>query len=236
MFRHASNRTQTMLTGRTAALIAVGLLLAAVAPSALAQRHTDRAGTAEFGFMVAEVDGVDVTGKHGAALSVDSDPAWGFTGGYNFTNRLFFGGEWTWASPSYVATRAPDSPPGPLNSIRANLDVSTFIVKAQFNFFEGAVTPYAEIGGGWIYVDSNIATGPPQTGCWWDPWWGYVCTSWYDTYNDTRTGWMYGLGVRWDVSDSIVLRGLWGQTDMKTNYASTNLKYDNYRVEVAWKF
>jgi opacity protein-like surface antigen len=233
MFKNANNQTEVTSVGRMAGLIAFALLLAA--PSAFAQRSADRAGTAEFGLVVMDTQGVNVTGQYGTGLDIDSDIAWGLVGGYNFTDHFALGGEWTWSNPDYVATRR-DVNGGLIDRVSATASVDSFILKATFNFFNGPVTPYVEAGAGWIHVDSNIANGPPQTGCWWDPWWGYVCTNFYDTYSDTRGGYVYGFGVRWDVSDEIVLRGLWGQTDLETNYASGDIKYDNYRVEIAWKF
>jgi hypothetical protein len=47
----------------------------------------------------------------------------------------------------------------------------------------------------------NIHDGPADTGCWWDPWWGYMCASFYDTYSNTVTSVLHGVGIRRDMSD-----------------------------------
>ena len=75
-----------------------------------------------------------------------------------------------------------------------------------------------------------------STGCWWDPWWGYVCTTFYDTYSDTRTGYTYSVGVRWDLSDSIALRAAYGKLDMDTSHATKDVNLDTWRAEIVWKF
>jgi opacity protein-like surface antigen len=216
------------------AVAAAALALGVAAPAVAQKRSADRAGTAEFGLQLMDFSGVHVDGLHGAALDVEGDLAWGFVGGYNFNDHFMLGGEMSWASPSYRATFAPN--PGPLQGINANLDLGTFILKGTFNFFNGPLTPYAEVGAGWVHVDSNIVNGQPSTGCWWDPWWGYVCTTFYDTYSDTRTAWTYALGVRWDVSDSIALRASYGYLDLDTSHATKDVSLDTWRAELVWKF
>jgi len=218
---------------------AAALALGLAAPAFAQKRSADRAGTGEFGLQLMDFPGVSVTGTHGVKLDVDGDLAWGMSGAYNFTDKFSLGGEMTWANPDYRATFVPDiggGVPGLPRTVSANLDISTLMLKGTFNFFDGPITPYAEIGGGWVYIDSNIINGAPSTGCWWDPWWGYICTTFYDTYSDTRTAWTYSLGVRWDVSDSIALRLSYGELDLDSSHATKDTKLDAWRGEVLWKF
>jgi opacity protein-like surface antigen len=222
---------QGIITRYAAGLLATGMLIFA-APAALAQ---DRAQTGEFGVLIGDFGGDTVTGIHGAALDFDSDIAWGITGGYNITNRFWVGGEWTWSSPDYHLTR-PLDPPSLINRIDAEADISTILLKFAFNFLEGPITPYVEGGIGWVNVDSNVANGPPTTGCWWDPWWGYMCTSFYDTYSDTRDGWEVGVGIRWDLSDSMAVKGSYGETTVDTNHAVKDPVFNQWRLEFDWKF
>jgi len=218
------------MTRFAAGLLAVGLLGLA-APAAFAQ---ERAKTGEFGVLIGDFGGDTVTGPHGVALDFDSDIAWGITGGYNITNRLYVGGEWTWSTPDYHLTRPLD--PGPIiNHFDATADISSILFKFAFNFFEGPLTPYVEGGVGWIQVDSNVANGPPTTGCWWDPWWGYVCSSFYDTFSDTRDGYELGVGVRWDLSDSMAVKASYGETTVDTE-RTADATFGQWRVEFAWKF
>ncbi len=215
------------------ALVAVVVLLGMAGPAAFAQ--SERANTAEFGIQIADLSGGSVSGINGAALDFSNDTAIGIVGGYNFTNRFAVGGEMTWADPAYKLQRQLD-PSGIVVTVDAELDIATFLLKATFNFFETDFTPFVEAGAGWIRVDSNIADGAPTTGCWWDPWWGYMCTSFYDTYSDTRTGYTYAAGVRWDMGDTMLLRASYGVIEMDTNYAADNVDLDALRVEFAWKF
>jgi opacity protein-like surface antigen len=214
------------------AALAIGLSM-----PAFAQRRgsSSRAGTAEFGLQIMDFPGTHVTGSHGASLDVDGDLAWGLVGGYNFTDKFQLGGNISWASPDYRLKLVPDSG-NPWPTVNANMDISTFILTGTFNFFDGPLTPYAQIGAGWVHVDSNVVNGTPSTGCWWDPWWGYVCTTFYDTYSDTNTAYTYSIGVRWDINDTIALRAAYGQLDMNTSHATKDVNLDTWRAEIVWKF
>jgi opacity protein-like surface antigen len=207
------------------------LTLLAVSATASAQ---DRAGTWDAGFVVMDSSSDSVSGAQGSGLSVEGDLGWGFTTNYNITNRLALGGDFTWLSPDYQAKQVIDGT-NAVVTVDAELDVVTLHFKGTFYLTEGAVAPYIEAGGGWTAVDSNIADGPPTTGCWWDPWWGYVCTSFYDTYSETRTSWTYGVGLRWDVSRDFVVRGSYGVLAVDTARAE-DFESEVLRVDFGWRF
>lgn len=210
------------------------ITLALLSAPANAQRSGDRAGTWEAGFHVADASSVHVDGSRGTALDVDSELGYGLTGAYNITNRLAVGLNLNWVAPDYRATFVPDGG-GPPQTFDARLDVSTIHAKVIFNLLEGGFTPYVEVGAGWTYIDSNIADGPPTSGCWWDPWWGYVCTSFYDTYSDTQTSYSAALGVRWEISSDFVLRGSYGVVEINADN-SENVQLDTLQVDFGWRF
>ena len=213
----------------------VAALLAGAATTASAQ---DREGTWDVGFTLFDTSGESMAGQSGAALDVDGDLGWGFTTSYNITNRLAIGGDFLWLSPDYKATQVIDNnfPIADTTvSVDAELDVATLHLKGTFNFLEGDFTPFVEAGGGWTRVDSNIADGPPTTGCWWDPWWGYVCTNFYDTYAETQTSWAYSVGLRWDASADFVVRASYGVWEVDTN-RSEDFESDVLRLEFGWRF
>jgi len=209
----------------------VALALLAFSATAAAQ---DRAGTWDFGFSVLDTSSDSVSGSQGSGITVDGDLGWGFMTSYNITDRLAVGGDFTWLSPDYQAKQVLD-PSGTVITVDAELDVATLHFKGAFYFTEGAVAPFIEAGGGWTRIDSNIADGPPTTGCWWDPWWGYICTSFYDTYAETRTSWTYGVGLRWDVSDEFVVRGSYSLLEVDTARAEA-FESEVLKVDFGWRF
>jgi opacity protein-like surface antigen len=211
--------------------------LALLAGATTASAQGDREGTWDFGFALFDTSSEALSGEAGAALDVEGDLGWGFTTSYNITNRLAIGGDFTWLSPDYKATTVVDNP-GPIDTeytVDAELDVATLHLKGTFYFMEGDFTPYVEAGGGWTRVDSNIADGPPTTGCWWDPWWGYICTNFYDTYAETQTSWAYSIGLRWDVSTDFSVRGSYGIWEVDSN-RSEDFESEVLRLEFGWRF
>jgi opacity protein-like surface antigen len=194
----------------------------------------DRTGTWEAGFNVSDFSSESLAGNAGSGLELDSELGYGITVNYNVSSRFAVGVDWTYSSPDYQATRIVDGSNVP-DRIDATLDVSTLHLKATFYFTEGALAPFIEGGAGWTRVDSNIADGPPTNGCWWDPWWGYVCSSFYDTYTETRTSYSYGLGLRWEISDEFVVRGSYGLLEVDTK-KSEDPSLDVLRVDFGWRF
>ena len=109
-------------------------------------------------------------------------------------------------------------------------------LKGTFNLLDGPFTPYAELGLGWSNVDSNIADQPPVTGCWWDPWWGYICDTFYSTYSKTREYYAGALGLRWDFDNGMSLKGSYGLQEVSTGKSTEDASFEQIRVELAWRF
>jgi hypothetical protein len=199
-----------------------------------AHAQTDREGTWEIGGTLLDLSSVDLFGPNGSSILVDDETGFGFTGAYNVTNRFAAGLDISYSDPAYVATFVPDGPVAP-QTIGANLDVNVIHLKAIFNILESDFTPYVELGGGWTYIDSNIVSDFSGPICWWDPWWGYICTNYYETYSDTRTSWNYALGIRWESDSSLVLKASWGVMDIDRNRAE-DLELDTIQLSFSWMF
>jgi opacity protein-like surface antigen len=210
------------------------LLIILCGLSTAASAQSDRSGTWDATFGVTDLSSEALAGAGGSSLDVDGDLGYGFGFNYNFSNRFALGGDLTYSSPDYQATRIIDGS-NAVNRVSASLDVTTIHFKGTFYLTEGAIAPFLEAGGGWTRVDSNIADGPPTTGCWWDPWWGYVCSSFYDTYTETRTSYSYGVGLRWELADQFIIRGTYGLLEVNTAKGE-NASLDTLRVDVGWRF
>jgi opacity protein-like surface antigen len=214
------------------------LVLLLSLPGIAAAQSADRTGTWEAGFKVMDTSHEFLEGENGSSLDVEGELAWGFFGGYHLNEHFELTGEITWSDPDYLAEFPLDLLPGGGNTVvqvDAELDVLSTDFKAVFNLLDRSFTPYAEVGYGWTVVDSNIQDGPADTGCWWDPWWGYMCASFYDTYESTITSLSYAIGLRWDLSDSSVLKAAYGIREFDLDRAE-DLKQDVFTVDFAWKF
>lgn len=200
-----------------------------------ATAQTERAGNWEAGFHVADYSSLSLSGFRGAAMQVEGSLAYGFSGAYNFTDRIALGLDATWRNPDYRATFAPDGP-GPLRILNATMDVARIHFKGIYYFLDSNVTPFVEAGYGWTRIDSNILDGPPITGCWWDPWWGLFCQTSYSTYAETEPSWGAALGIRWDTRGDIALRGSIGSHTIDRGRGVDNTSVDTTQLEVVWRF
>jgi hypothetical protein len=62
-------------------------------------------------------------------------------------------------------------------------------------------------GVGITYVDTNIPTslqGP--TYCWWDPWYGYICSDGTPTKTESDVSYNASIGVRFDLNRQFSLQ------------------------------
>ena len=144
----------------------------------------------------------------GTSIDTDSDLGFGMGFGYNITNKFALHLDWSWASSNYQA-KIGTSTGGTLGTTTASgtLDSATVALNLSYYFLDGPLTPFVLGGIGWTWVDSNIPSGPPEGVCWWDPWYGYVCTSYQNTYAKDYFSYSLGLGGRWDVTPGFFLRG-----------------------------
>jgi opacity protein-like surface antigen len=103
-----------------------------------------------------------------------------------------------------------------LTTAGGTLDTATVALNASYYILDGPLTPYLMGGIGWTFVDSNIPSGPHQGVCWYDPWYGYVCTSYQNTYSKSYFSYDLGLGARWDVMSGFFVRGsaIWQWIDL----------------------
>jgi len=97
------------------------------------------------------------------------------------------------------------------------------------------LTPFVMGGVGWAFVDSNIPSGPPQGVCWWDPWYGYVCGYYQNTYTKDYFSYNLGIGARWDVVPDFFLRGSVGLQRVDLGRAGTT-DFVGGRLDLGYMF
>jgi outer membrane assembly lipoprotein YfiO len=161
----------------------------------------------------------DIDGAGGSKLALDPAPGIGLGFGYNFTDKFALHLDGSWGTSDYQATIATtDADGNPTGSTTASgtLDTATVALNLSYYVLDGPLTPFLLGGIGWTFVDSNIPSGPPQGVCWYDPWYGYVCTSYQNTYTKSYFSYNLGVGARWDVMSGFFLRGsvVWQWVDL----------------------
>jgi outer membrane protein assembly factor BamD len=168
---------------------------------------------------------VDVASGTGFVVGVD----------YHFSDRLSVGSNLSYDRKDYQADVAGDQP-GEIFPIKGTLTTMSLMVDSTYNFLTGQFTPIVTGGIGWSSVDTNIATGPPDVGCWWDPWYGYVCTSFQDTKTISGFAYELGVGVRYDFSNFLAADGIYKMKWVGFDNATSTPSYDGFQIDLGWKF
>ncbi len=216
-----------------------GLAVLALAPAAFAQ-SADREGTWETRLDIVYQNSSDWDFNGGTTAEIDSDTSFLVGFAYHLNDNLELGGNITFGQTDYSADIAGDvnndEVPDTVFPVRGEYESTSLLFDATWNFLPGAFSPFLSASAGWSWVDTNIATGPPQTGCWWDPWWGYVCT----TFQDTKSldGFAYGFdaGARYDFSDTFAVHASYRMMWVDLDNADGTPDIDGFRLGIGWKF
>jgi opacity protein-like surface antigen len=213
------------------------LLLLALSTSVHAQRFKtnkissgQRAGQWEASLLTQYQNGSGKSYDDGSTLDIDDKWGWGFTVGYNFTPKWNVAYKFTLVKPGYSATIVPEDPAELPQTIDYTMSKYTHQFNGTYNFFDGPLTPFLQAGAGWSKLDSNILSRPPTTGCWWDPWWGYICSTTWSTYDTTRFSYNLGLGLRWDMNGALFFRGAYNREFIKLKRGT--MDFDTLTLEV----
>ena len=214
------------------------LLLLAVSGTSLAQSQWNetkrRAGAFEFTVGGEQLFSTSADGRNGSAFDIED--AFGFRGGFDwyFSDRVSLGFDMTIASPDYDAVLVTED--GRTIEGSAESDVFTGQLNLAYYFMEGALTPFAEASIGWTYFDTNIVDGAPNVGCWWDPWWGYVCSDFYSTYDETSFSYGLAAGLSWDFGYNMFVKGSYRWLQADVSEARSDPDLNSLAVEIGWRF
>lgn len=180
----------------------------------------------------------DFTG--GTTADVKSDQSLLLGLSYHYSDNLEFGGNVNFGSTGYTADIATDgdgngAPDGSVG-VRGDFDNTSLMFDATWNFIDGQFSPFISATAGWAWIDTNIADGPPQTGCWWDPWWGYVCANFQDTKSIDGLTYGFDVGARYDFSESMDVKASYGMRWVDLSKASGTPDIDGFTLTFGWKF
>lgn len=178
--------------------------------------------------------GADLDFEGGSTVATDDDFGFGIGGAYNITDQLAtsFGLQWT--GISYNANVVRDD--GRVTGIRGSYDTWAASVNALYHFTDGALAPYIGVGVGWTWVDTNIPTGLPSTGCWWDPWFGWICVTSYPTKTTDTFSYQAILGLRYQLNFDTFLRFSYTSQWQDFGRAEGTPRFDVIGLEFGWMF
>lgn len=188
----------------------------------------------EFGGELFHQDGTRVGFGGGTSARLDDEPGIGFHLAYRFTEQVEvrFGVDWQEIDYELDTFRQGD-PDDPLR-VSGELEVATPRLGLVYNILPGSLTPWVGAGIGWSFVDTNIPEGPPQSACWWDPWWGFICGSFRDTHTFSDFTWHLGAGFRWDFAPGFTLRAGYEKHWVDVKNAEGTPDFDQLRVGIVF--
>ena len=174
-----------------------------------------------------EQDYGDTINGDGVNLELSHRTGFGFGLARNFGEHFALGGEFSWTSPRYELNTVNDDG-DPIN-VENRADIVSIMLKGTLNLLSTPFTPYVDIGGGWTNVDSNIASSQPV--CWWDPWWGWVCSS--SSFNESNFSYSGAAGFRWDIGSRLLLKMSYNRLFIDTRNTPA---YDTIRLEIGTSY
>jgi opacity protein-like surface antigen len=216
----------------------IGLALLLCSAAALADRQPGW----DFGGEVLYQFSQDVDFKGGSHASLDDDLGLALSFTYRFNSRfeLLFGVDWNSIDYNADIAPAPSSPGGPIIgngfSVEGSLEYWTPRVGVNFNLLEGDLTPYVTGGIGWAFIDTNVPEGRPQSACWWDPWYGYICGTFQNTKSVDELEYNVGAGLRWDINRTMSLRFGYERHWIDLNDASSAPGFDQLKVGIIGRY
>lgn len=214
-------------------LIVPGILAAGLSWSAHAQET--RPPGSEFGFDVVYQLSQDITFDGNSTVDFSDDVGVSLWWSYRFNEHLDLQAALDWSEMDYDATFRSQTA-----GLEANVsgDIETFVPKVvlNYNILKGPLTPFLSGGVGWAFVDTNIPNSRVQVGCWWDPWWGYICTPYQSTRSFDDFTYQLGAGVRWDINRSYALRLVYERHWLDYSKASSTPDFDQFRLGMAFMF
>ncbi|WP_440874945.1 outer membrane beta-barrel protein [Thalassotalea sp. PLHSN55] len=190
-----------------------------------------RSGKWEATFMLTHNDERFLQGQALSSVDIKEATGWGASVGYNFNEHFLVNLEMLSSVPNYQATFVTDEVDPQLETINHKMNVVHTQLNAVYNFSAERLSPFVQGGVGWTYVDSNIADGPAQGICWWDPWWGYVCDGFQPTYHESNFSYNLGVGLRYELSNEMIFKVSYRRSYSELN-GNTDLNLDIFTFEI----
>jgi opacity protein-like surface antigen len=212
------------------AVLAVALMTGATAADAL-----DREDRWEFSLGTFYQLGTSIEAQEGSDIDTKDEFGFSLGGGYNFTDQVATTFGFQWAGVGYNATGVDED----MNEfgIRGKYDSFTLSGNLVYYFSDSQLSPYVGAGIGYTWIDTNIPNGPPITGCWWDPWWGYVCSTTYPTETTSAFSYQATLGLRYEFdNDRTFLRLGYTSQWMDFDATSGTPRFDVIVLDIGWMF
>jgi opacity protein-like surface antigen len=172
----------------------------------------------------------------GSSADIDSTTGIKIGAGYYVTDQFIVGGNFSYGQSSFNGTVQSGTPGINAQIENGHTDFSTMMFDATYTFLPGALKPYGKVGLGWNWINTNIASGPPQTGCWWDPWWGYICSGYQPTHGASSFAYQVAAGVQFNFKRSFAVDLDYQYTWIDLHNTSSTPGFGAVELLFVWRF
>ncbi len=211
------------------------ILLVMIGTSAHAAFYDSRVKKWEFFLAPQIINSKVLEFGNGSQADINKRSSLGFGLGYNINSHIELSLEFSSGSANYTSTIVSEDPAAsPLTSTQS-LYTSSINFGFTYNFLSTVFTPYVTANLGSTYFDSGIYTGNVGTGCYWYPYWGYVCGPVAQTYTTTELTYGAALGLRYDFNRKLYLKGDIGKSYIDVDNSNTP-DFDTYRFIFGFMF
>ena len=194
--------------------------------AASAQGSFSRAGSWDLYIGPQYVESKTLHFDGGARAELEDSASLLFGFGYHPNRALCFDFMFSSASADYVGIARNAA--GDERRFVSDMTSSSFSLGATYYILPTKLTPFVSAIIGYTYIDSGVENGEYYDSCWWDPWYGYYCSPYADTYSSSDFSYGGAVGLRYDFDNHFFLKGTVGVTDvdMNTTGSSTFTYYN----------
>jgi opacity protein-like surface antigen len=214
------------------ALLLLCLSLPAVSSAAAPGNRT---GQWQISLIPSYTNSQTVTFEGGATADISSHSGFAIGIGYNFSDYLELDFDIGSANGNYTGTRILDDGNNTQERYNGSMYTSHINLGLTYNFLASRLTPFVKGNLGLTYVDSGIPTGNIGSVCWWDPWWGYFCGPYAQTYTASELSYGADLGLRFDVTRAVFLKGSVGKSYINFDKSSST-GFTVYKFIIGFSF
>ena len=160
----------------------------------------------------------------------------GFGIAYHFNDFISIHGDFMFGEANFSGDFPIEGAPGSTVFIKQDAFIQTGRFNVDYNIINRRLTPFVTAGIGYQYLETELHSLPPVSYCWWDPWWGYICDVSHPYASTTDFTWNAGAGVRWNITDNLVVKAMAGATWLEYSGAHGVTSQIEGVFSIGWSF
>jgi opacity protein-like surface antigen len=220
------------------ALLACGALSASQAVSA--QDSGPSEGNWELGFGPVYALSKKVNFQGGSTVELANNTGGRLGVAFYMTDEFSIGADFAYSRAKFnahvIGNSAPNLPPSTVAIENGRTEFSTLNFTGAYHLLDGPIRPFGLVGLGWNLIHTNISTLPPQVGCWWDPWYGYICTAYQPNHGSGSLSYQAGLGVQLNFGEHFGVNVDYRETWIELHNANGTPGFGSVEAMFVWRF